>query len=939
MGCCKNVQSPEEENILSFFNRKLKENNFIFTIRKYQENYDMISKFSGNYFKRLCKKQNVRVNFVKLLRKEERYLIKNNKQKEEDIHKILYHIIILTMLLDKKMEEYPKDINSIDNINNNISQYNSINLKRELIEHGFNLFNIDYIDINNNKTIIYHLVKLFRLCFKDFHDTDNYISIKAYINKIQSIIEITNFSDEEEKYLFVKDNLLTLGEYFNSNDYISFEEEIPEIIIGLSVIVLNYWHDYLMENIRMIKENINKNIRNATDKLMNYNGYNNIFENKINDNINIKSDLFNNDNINDDIINQDIKSIFESLYDIFKKIIQDIFSGKNIIIDLGNQLISKNNDKYQFNRIIIFMLFYECYIKDDEKLILCFMEYITDLYLNKEEIILNDNDNIYYDIALNSYYLIYKNEQLSKQYISLLSQIFIKEMELDNNNNHNNIQLLISQLIQIYQKKEKTNKINKLFFYFILNISRYYNNIINSNNDNEIRNNNIFNRKIIKNIFSNLSGIIKTYFINNINNGISSPFKEKYGVLNTNNNYNLSTNNVTYNISNEDYLINKYKITIVNYDIVTTNFFHFKNIEEEILENIEFYLYFHFFIINNMNISALITDFSKRERIYHNLFKIITKTEIILIQEQFQDNNIINTGKNENNIYMNYINDIIASLQIIIKINELNEPKNYIQDCYSFYQSIARNIQILLDLKKSNNINISQIDSFNLKIIYSIIFFILCQFTTLINIPNSMTKLNAEIIDSINKLSEKCGNCLSKINISNFNIYNNSNENQNYNYIKELFTRENDEHFNIDYSLFQQILDIIYSKLFGKNASLNIFFDNQILNSNYFFNINNTYTKSVSKISDNITEIKDNSLINQYKDNPNENFIEDISIQFLEGKKKSNNDIGNSIINNIIIKRESNVKIPPEVENMGSNDRMLSNSFIIDDNQYKNIKV
>ena len=26
MGCCENVQTPEEENILSFFNKKLKEN-------------------------------------------------------------------------------------------------------------------------------------------------------------------------------------------------------------------------------------------------------------------------------------------------------------------------------------------------------------------------------------------------------------------------------------------------------------------------------------------------------------------------------------------------------------------------------------------------------------------------------------------------------------------------------------------------------------------------------------------------------------------------------------------------------------------------------------------------------------------------------------------------------------------------------------------------
>ena len=48
---------------------------------------------------------------------------------------------------------------------------------------------------------------------------------------------------------------------------------------------------------------------------------------------------------------------------------------------------------------------------------------------------------------MNSYYLMYKNEQLSKQYISLLAQIFIKEMEKEQNNSP----ILISKIIQIHQ--------------------------------------------------------------------------------------------------------------------------------------------------------------------------------------------------------------------------------------------------------------------------------------------------------------------------------------------------------------------------------------------------------------------------------------------------------------------------------------------------------
>ena len=941
MGCCGSIQSTEEENIISFFKSKLKENNFNFTIKNYQENFDKISKFSGNSFKRLCKKHFVRLNFINILRTEENTFIKSNKQKEEDIQKIIYHIIILTILLEIKIEEFPKDIILIENINKDINQYNLINLKRELIELGYNLFNVEYLDINNNKIIIYHLIKLFKLCFQDFHDANNYISIKIYVEKIKSSIDNNHFSDEEEQYIFVKDNLLTIGEYFDNNNYIAFDDAIPNIIIKLSVMVLNHWHQYLINNIQSIKEFINKNIRNATDKIINSFEYNNSLENKMNDNNYVQLETLNNVNINDDIIHNDIKLIFRSLYNIFKKIIQDIYSGKIILNELENQLISEKDDKYKFNRIIIFMLFYECYIKDDEKLIMCFMEYITDLYISTDEIKMED-DIIYYDIALNSYYLVYKNIQLSKQYISLITQIFIKEMKiLDNKNNY---PILIIQLIKIYQKKEKSYKITKLFFYFILNISRYYNNMINASSEDEIRKKFEFNEKIIKNILAKLNHIIKTYFINNTNNnGNFLSNKDKGGVLTPiNNYYNLSTNNATNNLYNEENLISNFKISITHYEIITTNFFHFNNIKDEILENMEFYLYFHFFIITNMNILILINDFSKRERIYNNLFKIITQLEFILIQRSAnENNNIINTEKEENYIdenYINYTNDIISSLQIILKINELNDPNNYIQDCYLFYKSIARNIKSLLDLVSSNNGSymIFQIQSFNLKIIYSIIFFILCQFINLINIPNSISKQNDEIIETIKKINENCGSLLSTINLSNFIIYNTSNENQNFNYIKELFSKENEEIFSINSDIFKQILDIIYSKLFGKNSSLNIFFDNQVQNSNYFDNINNITNNSLSKLSDNITEINDNSLINQYKDNLNENYIEDISIQILDSKKKSI-DKSNDINNNIINKTNSIIKITSENEII-SKDK-LSNSFIIDDNQYNNIKV
>ena len=930
MGCdCKNVQRPEEDTILSFFNHKLKEQKFDFTIKSYKENYDLIAKKSGNNFKRLCKKEVIRMKFVKLLRKEEKNLIENNEIKEGDIKKILYYIIISTLLIDKKMDEYPENDIAIESIYEDIKQYNLISLKRELLEFGYDLINIKFTDVNNEKIIIYYISRLFCLCFTNFFDANNYIFIKAFIEKIKIIIDNNNFIDEEEKYIFTKDNLLTLGEYFHYNNNTFFDETVHDLMIRLSAMTLNYCHDFFINNLHLIKDTINKNVRNAYCKIMNYNEYNNYIDNN-NQNNNIKLEIIKSDNINNDIIYKDIKSIFESLYYILKEIIQDIFSGKNTIIALGNQLIEKNNENYQFNNIIMFIIFYACCIKDDEKLILCFMEYITYLCMNKEQIIIKDNNNIFNDIALNSYYFVYKNEQISKQYISLLTQIFIMEMEMENFDNN---QILLSKLIQIYQKKEN-NKMNKLFFYFILHISRHYKDMINSNNNNKniINNDNKFN-DIIKNIFFNLNNLIKTYFINNIN-GVPSSIKEKGVMINTNNYYNLSTNNATSNIYNNDLNTNILKIPLTIYDIIITNIFGFNDIKNELIDIIEFYIYFHSFIINNMNISLLINDFTKREKIYCNLFKIITKIENIIIQESFEKNNLINTDKNENNKQINYINDIISSIQIILKINELNDSTNNIQDCYIFYKSLEKNIQTFLELKISNNFSI---ESLHLKIIYSIIFFILSQFIRLINIPNSITKHNTDIINTIKQSQEKIGNFLSSINISNFIVLNNLSDNQNYNYLKELFSSENNENFEINVDIFKQIMDIIYSKLYGKNTSLKIFFDNQILNSKYFYNVNNSFDKTLSKLDDNITEVKENSVINQYKDNLEENFIEDISINMLEQKKKVNSI--NDINNNTFIKSKSNIKFPSEDENIISNDILLTNNYTNDDNQYQNIKI
>ena len=928
MGCCCSARKgSEEDEIYSYFNKLLKENEINFNIKNYALKYSNLSKISGNNFKKLSKKQNVRNRFIKLIQKEGRNLaiIKTN----EDLQKMLYYIVILTLLLENKISE---DLSNNNNNNiNKIEENDLASLQRDLLAYGYNLLNNG---INNNiinKYIMYYLAKMFYLCFKGFNDANNYVCIKTYISKIKVILDSNCLEDDEEYYIFVRDNILSLGEFFNSNElFIISDEEIINNLIELFSSILYHHYEYFTNNFSLIKENINKNVRNTTNKLMNFNiNINN--KDNILPNMTQTFDIINSININVEKHYKDVKDInliIESLYYFLNISSQDINTGKKLLAIFGNKLKEKNDENHD-NKcydIILLLIFYECCIKDDEKLTLSLLEYMTELFLsNDSNNEINAND-IYYDITLDSYYMIYKKDTLSKQYVSLLSQIFMKEVE---NNNQNSF--IISQLIQIYHKKENMmNKLIKLFFYFLLYISLNYKEKMNYINNLENNNPKDINKaiNIIHNILINLNSIIKTHFINN--NGIST--------LINNNIIGSSSFKMTYIIN--DNKNNNVKINVTDYVFIIQNFFNFHDLKNEKLCSIEFYLYFHSFIMKNMDVTELIYDFTKREKLYTNLFKIITKFEIILIQKVEQENNIILINKEDTNDNEYYINGIIMTIQILLNTIEIGDTQNYIQDCFILYKSIDKNIQSLLQMQKQNENGNNEINSFNLKIIYSIIFFILKQFIRLINIPNSIEKINKDILDCIQKINHRCGKYLSSIQITKFLIYNNIIE-PNMHYLKDILQQnENTDSFFINYNILKQILDIIYLKLFGKSTSLYIFFDNQILNSKYFYNMEKTsVNKSISKGSDNITEPKDNSLINQYDNNFNENYIDDISIQIIEQKNKQKNNLNE--IDNIYMSHESKLNIPCYENNINtiSGERLLNNSLTNDENPYENLKV
>ena len=100
----------------------------------------------------------------------------------------------------------------------------------------------------------------------------------------------------------------------------------------------------------------------------------------------------------------------------------------------------------------------------------------------------------------------------------------------------------------------------------------------------------------------------------------------------------------------------------------------------------------------------------------------------------------------------------------------------------------------------------------------------------------------------------------------------------------------------------------------------------------------NSYNKSVSKASDNITEVRDNSLINHYNNDFNENFFDDISIHIIEQKNIKKN-VNETVNNNLNITHDSKIVIPSNHENSETDERFFSNSIANDDQPCQNIKI
>ena len=437
-----------------------------------------------------------------------------------------------------------------------------------------------------------------------------------------------------------------------------------------------------------------------------------------------------------------------------------------------------------------------------------FLDYISDKIKQEK------HKDQYYDILLQLFFL-FNDEQTKHIVITLFSHTFIKDIE--NQNTYD----FIEELFGLSQTNNNyylfgSNKM-KILKYFLINIST---------NFKEIQNTNLKIKILIK-----LSDLLNKYIKSYNKNFTESPFPDT----------SISDNN-KYKLKKEE-LLNFDK----NFDIYNDNLEENNNYYFVFINYVKFFITFTQFLEYNFIMSQVFKELELRKKTFDRIINYITQLEILSIQGE-----------------KSYVNDIIKLIKLIIKIIQKNSI-----DCFEDFQILCGLLGSSLRKIDSVSNKHKLIDFHFLKLTYTVLIFFLIQLKKIFLLPSSIIKIHQDIIECIKSVNNDISIYLNEMNNE---LYSNSNTKLNKKMYQDLKNYlKTEKKLDIEPKIFQQIIDIIYSKLFGKSSSLFLFLEGQ----------NCKMLEEDRKNSDNTEK----TIISfQQTFNYQSNNINEISLKFVEDK-------------------------------------------------------
>ena len=860
--CCSNENYPEERKIFDSFDKMDNNNIKIFDIINYDENCEIISGKYRNNFEKMGQFQYLRVNFVKQMRRhilkdKDKYSINNNENffpksnyyrnnnykftmirynNISGTQKTLYYIIIMTLLLKNYLKR----------------KYISNELEISLLELSVVIMNKNY---NNKdlKLILFHLSKMFEILFPNITNIQNIINLKAYLSKINLIINDINILLQEEKYPFILMHIISLGEWFKN--------EYKTLLIDNNnrILLLKYYSYLFIQNYDFIVQNYFDYEKKIIMKNINGNNFQYI-ENYYNEN-----DLIQHDKDKDIIYNKNnqyLNQISISIHYFFIICTEDIFTGKNIFNEFGNILnqeiminnLQNDENIIKYKKSVYHILFINLLSNESSStMILSFLNYIIEY--QKLEI---NNSDVYYQMIIKLYGKFNNNRIFLDKYSTFICNIFVSEIEQFKNQKFI-IDYLYNYINDLYIKNKYSNdeegKINNcenIYFFVNLfkNISLYFN-----------KQNNF---RIINDIL---------IYLNNFTCDIKRDYQK---------------NIININKNNNTFLYENINITLKNFINLQNDIF---SLEEKIQMSLSTFLSSYIIMINyicQIDFKDITIDFDK------SIIYTITILEIKIIK--------YNKIKS--------LNNIIVLLNLLIK--HLNS-KNII-DYEEIINYLQKNLILMINQAYKSNIahNNIQYTTFHLKLIYIIIFLILSN----INKNNSEKEIflskHNKILLKINQYNKIIGSCfqnLSDINNIHINNFQNLLQGQIYAitnisfiqiinlYQNELFNNENENNINQNEQInFRSRTLYMNDKSSDMNININTKNDNLQYNTKtHLLNDNFIINDSFSKYSNDTFSFRkvNNKFISNY------NFNNDIHSEkiIMPNKLNFNNQI--NIFNNI----------------------------------------
>ena len=892
MGCCHPEKKIKENGIYFFFQKMEREHHFTFTIDNYEENYERIITLSSNKFKKLKKKQQLRLSFVnEILNNINKIYI---EEKEERVTKtILFNLLILTLTLDNYLKE----------VKTNSESKNANDMEQFLLTIVIKILKKHFFNHNNLKVVLYYIAKLLDLLFPEINDISQYYNMEEYINLINGITDEGEILRAREIYPFIKVNLSCLGECFVSNyKKIHLNEGSINILINYYIHAYLFNRTFLTDNYKSLNKILflynndnNNNItteNNKTNKISynntNINHLSNI--NEIIDKVNEKSSKISNSNniiksFTTDFINKTTTALSTK-----KNNNNNNINFSNLSIDqskIKNNNIFKNSfvsgvDEVSFsqNNPLIVDVLKSKEFKDIKIITISFYSFLNvsiqdtisgkKLFQKFDDMIDTSINNL---IINNSKEISFKADAFNKNIFRIIYLILFNKCKLENNT------IIILSFLYFISDKIKQEKFNVQYYdilsqiYFLFNNDNIKHLIVNLFSQSFIKDiENKSNIDIIDEIFginqslfhSNKIRIFKHFIIN-----IGVNFKELHGISlkikilkklsDTLTKYIKQFNkhdnddSIPMMVLTTEQRNNKFNLKVDEFLSLFQNF----ELDEEIFHENNFnyrayfikYLKFHvnlsIFLVDNFTLIEIFKDFSIRKKAFERLIYFITELEIF---SMVSDDNCIT--------------DIIMLLEILIKIIKKNSI-----DCLEDFQIITCYLGNSLQkiINDVNNYFNSTSSTYLLKLSYSIIIFFLIQLKKIFSFPYSIILMHKTIIDSVGKFDKKIMEYLNDIKIEFYNeskltldIYQDFKQ-----YLKEK------KNFEIKYEIFNQIIETIYENLFGNKSSLYLFFESQNFNL---------------VIDDNKSKSAEGKLTNMSQDHVD--YINQIEMKFTEDKEE-----------------------------------------------------